>query len=115
MLVRKVTYGIRAAIIGNEDFEAGRRCLRRTIQRSMAEDIQLKIPHGLGKMYKEDGALFVGRFSHGKAEGEGLYILKDGSYYEGLFKDNVAQCPKGTFCCKDYTYTGAFKNNKFHG
>ena len=50
----------------------------------------LKIPHGLGKMYKEDGALFVGRFSHGKAEGEGLYILKDGSYYEGLFKDNVA-------------------------
>ena len=39
MLVRKVTYGIRAAIIGDEDLEAGGRCLRRTIQRSMAEDI----------------------------------------------------------------------------
>lgn len=39
------------------------------------------VPHGIGKMYKYDGSIFIGRFVQGKAEGKGLYILNDGAYF----------------------------------
>lgn len=44
-----------------------------------------------------------------------MYILNDGSYYEGHIEDNSATCNKGVFHCKEYTYTGAFKDNHFEG
>lgn len=66
-------------------------------------------------MYKSDGSLFVGKFDHGRAQGDGLYVLPDGSYFEGYVDDNVATCPRGVFHCKEYTYTGGFKNNCFEG
>jgi hypothetical protein len=46
------------------------------------------LPSGYGKMYKEDGSLYIGEFSKGKAEGQGVYIFTDGSYYQGKFIDN---------------------------
>lgn len=52
----------------------------------------MNYPHGLGKMYKADGSLFIGNFSHGKAQGLGLFILKDGSYFQGSLKNNTADC-----------------------
>ena len=41
-------------------------------------------------MYKDDGALFIGYFDHGKANGPGRYIFKNGSYYDGEMRDNTA-------------------------
>jgi len=49
-----------------------------------------KIPHGLGKMHKADGSLFLGYFSHGKANGNGVYIFSNGSFYSGEFNNNIA-------------------------
>ena len=46
-------------------------------------DLSDNKPHGLGKMYKSTGDLFLGNFNKGKAEGKGAYIMKDGSYYKG--------------------------------
>lgn len=44
-------------------------------------EVQGNIPHGFGSMYKADGSLFIGRFQYGRAEGTGLYVLPDGSYF----------------------------------
>ncbi len=62
------------------------------------------MPHGLGKMYKPDGSLFVGRFTKGKAEGQGLYILANGDYFQGILTDNKADCTNGKFVSSEYNY-----------
>jgi len=41
-------------------------------------------------MYKSDGSLFIGNFHLGKAEGHGVYIMPNGSYYIGHFTNNRA-------------------------
>ncbi len=46
----------------------------------------------IGKMYKENGAVFIGHFVSGKAQGPCFYVMKDGSYYKGFMKDNHAEC-----------------------
>ena len=66
-------------------------------------------------MYRQSGDLFIGRFDKGKAEGPGIYIFKNGSYYDGEFKDNSAETTKGTFYSDELEYRGGFKNNTFHG
>ena len=45
----------------------------------------LRFPSGFGKIYKEDGSIYLGNWEKGKANGNGVYIVKDGSYYEGNF------------------------------
>jgi hypothetical protein len=42
-------------------------------------------PNGLGRMHKEDGSLYVGYFSHGRAHGRGVFIFPNGSLYDGEF------------------------------
>ena len=66
-------------------------------------------------MYKENGAFFIGNFVSGKAQGLCFYVMKDGSYYKGLMKDNQAECDEGEFVSNSYRYVGGFKNNTFHG
>lgn len=44
-------------------------------------ELQGTVPHGIGKMYKSDGSLFLGKFIQGRAEGAGLFILPDGAYF----------------------------------
>jgi hypothetical protein len=73
-----------------------------------------KRPHGLGRMYKSNG-LYIGYFNNGKAQGRGVFIFQDGSYYEGEFNKNCAEDIKGTYKSPSMTYTGGFKNNTFHG
>jgi hypothetical protein len=41
-------------------------------------------------MHKPDGSLFLGYFSHGKANGNGVYIFNNGSFYSGDFNNNTA-------------------------
>jgi hypothetical protein len=48
-------------------------------------------------MYKSDGSYFVGKFSNGKANGEGAYFFVDGSYYEGEFVNNSANSDNGYY------------------
>ena len=73
------------------------------------------LPHGIGKMYKYDGSIFLGRFVQGRAEGKGLYILDDGAYFEGSLANNQADCQLGKYYNKQLTYEGGFKNNLFNG
>lgn len=78
-------------------------------------ELQGKVPHGIGKMYKNDGSLFAGRFVQGRAEGPGLYILPDGAYFEGGMVDNKAECERGRYVNKHLTFEGGFKQNLFNG
>jgi hypothetical protein len=66
-------------------------------------------------MYKEDGSLYIGHFNHGKAEGKGVFIFPNGSYYNGDFIDNKAESNHGVFQSEVVKYTGGFKNNAYHG
>jgi hypothetical protein len=42
-------------------------------------------------LYKEDGSLFVGEFVKGKAEGNGVFIMPDGSIFRGKLHNNEAK------------------------
>ena len=69
-------------------------------------------------MHKPDGSLFLGYFSHGKANGIGTYIFNNGSFYAGYFNNNVAETSgknNGYYENDDLKYTGGFKDNTFHG
>jgi hypothetical protein len=66
-------------------------------------------------MFKADGSLFVGHFVDGKAEGDGLFIFKDGSYFEGKLHENMTDCMQGKYYSKDLKYEGGFKANTFNG
>ena len=48
-------------------------------------------------MYKHDGSLFIGHFTHGKAHGKGAYIFNDGSFYRGDFVGNTAYSGEGHY------------------
>ena len=66
-------------------------------------------------MFKKDGAYFIGKFEHGKAEGKGFYINDEGAYYEGNFSNNLAKDTNGRYADEKVTYTGGFLGSKFHG
>ena len=68
-------------------------------------------------MHKEDGNLYIGHFKHGHAQGRGVFIFNNGSYYSGEFNNNKAETLEGEgfYESEDVTYTGGFKNNTFHG
>lgn len=68
----------------------------------------------MGKMYKSDGSIYIGHFEHGKAEGEGIFLMPDGLTYKGSFHNNQAQ-GKGKYEYEGLVYDGHFSNNKFHG
>lgn len=40
-------------------------------------------PQGYGKIIKSDGGVYIGNWERGKAQGSGVYIMSDGSHYEG--------------------------------
>ena len=67
-------------------------------------------------MYKANGALFIGMFVGGVANGPCFYIMKDGSFYRGKMKNNTAYCEgNGQFVAQSLHYVGGFKNNQFDG
>jgi hypothetical protein len=55
------------------------------------------MPTGCGKLYKKNGSIYVGYFKEGKAEGNGLCVFVDGSYYEGEMVNNLAECTNGHY------------------
>lgn len=53
-------------------------------------------PSGYGRLFKNDGSLYIGQFSNGKAEGQGVLVFKTGAYAKGTFVDNMFA--KGEYC-----------------
>ena len=49
-----------------------------------------RVPDGFWKYVKKDGSLYIGPFVDGQAHGRGVYIFADGSYYEGMFRNDKA-------------------------
>lgn len=40
-------------------------------------------PNGYGRMYKQNGGLYLGWFDHGKAHGKGAFIFPNGAFFDG--------------------------------
>ena len=58
--------------------------------------------------------MFQGKYEKGKKQGQGKYVWKDGSYYEGDFKaDNIEG--EGVYFSKNCTFRGQFRENVKHG
>lgn len=66
-------------------------------------------------MYKSDGSLYIGYFRKGKAEGRGVLIFANGSFYQGDFSNNKANSYQGYYESPECKYTGGFKDNAFSG
>ena len=54
------------------------------------DDPELKELPILGPYHMEKGSIYLGQFKHGKRHGRGRQIWTDGSYYEGYWKDDMA-------------------------
>lgn len=50
-----------------------------------------------------------------EAEGVGVLVLADGSFYRGNFHHNQAEDHKGVYVSALTTYEGGFRNNRFEG
>lgn len=50
----------------------------------------------------------MGEFLRGKAEGKGVFIFPDGSYYDGEFHNNQAE-RQGEYISPNFRYMGGFK------
>lgn len=46
-------------------------------------DLEGNRPNGFGRMYKENGCVYIGHFKEGKAHGKGAFVFTDGSFYQG--------------------------------
>ena len=73
------------------------------------------VPYGYLKFKYPDGKIYLGEYSDGKRNGNGMLSYPDGTRYEGEFKDGKFN-GKGTLCFQDGTrYVGNFKDNRFNG
>lgn len=62
-------------------------------------------------MFYPSGALLIGHFDHGMANGPQHYVWPNGSYYTGLMKNNKGNDENGTYCCGNFMYIGSINNN----
>ena len=63
-------------------------------------------PHGLGKMYKDNGGIYIGEFKNGAAHGKGSFVFADGSFYRGDFDHNKAESIDGEYQSATLKYSG---------
>ena len=68
---------------------------------------------GYGKCYHNNGDYCEGEYHNGKLNGQGMYRWKDGSTWQGEFKDNQPWNGNGTWHYEDGTIkTGKWKNGR---
>ncbi len=72
--------------------------------------------NGLGKMIKENGSVYFGKFFEDKIEGKGLYVNQTGDYYFGDWSGDKAN-GRGTLVqtLGKSHYHGDWLDNKKHG
>lgn len=74
-----------------------------------------KIRHGKGVQRLRDGTMYEGWWKDNMANGRGRYLDAKGLYYEGMWKDNMKN-GDGIFKWPDgRVYQGNFENNAFTG
>ena len=79
------------------------------------EQADVFIKEGKGNKECKDGTIFEGEWKNNKREGKGICKYPDGAVYEGEFKNDKRE-GKGIFKFPDGgVYEGEFKNNKVEG
>lgn len=69
----------------------------------------------LQTIHYENGSVYEGQVTDGKANGEGILTDADGNVWKGEFVDDLLQ-GYGTYTGVDFVeYTGEFKDSQFHG
>jgi hypothetical protein len=66
-------------------------------------------------MYHQSGSVFIGEFRAGVANGRGHFVAKDGSYYHGNLRNNMANDTNGHYWTPKCEYKGNFVDNEIEG
>jgi hypothetical protein len=75
------------------------------------------VPHGAGRAFYANGGYFQGYFKNGVADcSDGIFIYPDGTFYRGNIRDSSAN-GYGMLVFKngEMIYTGDWMNDKPHG
>ena len=69
----------------------------------------------MGKETWKDGSIYEGQYRQGHKHGQGVYVWSDGSTYEGEWFNNKIH-GQGAYTWADgRRYTGQWEENKMHG
>ena len=71
------------------------------------------ILQGKGKMWYKDGSFYDGEFKNGMKDGIGVLMSKNSTKYDGLFRTD--KFIRGTMIWKNFEYKGDVQNNVPHG
>ena len=68
---------------------------------------------GKGQMWYKNGSFYDGEFKNGMKDGIGVFIWKNSIKYDGLFRTD--KFIRGTMICQNFEYKGDVQNNVPHG
>ena len=68
---------------------------------------------GKGQMWYKDGSFYDGEFKNGMKDGIGVFMCKNSIKYDGLFRTDKFVC--GTMFWKNFEYKGDVQQNVPHG
>ncbi len=72
------------------------------------------MPSHTGSKVYEDGSEYIGEFSYGKRDGQGMMIYADGKAYTGEWTDDKYH-DQGRYTDDEVVYHGEFKDGNYHG
>jgi hypothetical protein len=86
------------------------------VEKKYIGDFKDEYPHGSGKFFYADGAVFKGEVFRGKRQGKGELQYASGDRYVGEFFEDVMD-GEGVFysAVSKGRYEGSFKDNNFNG
>ena len=85
------------------------------VEKKYIGDFKDEYPHGSGKFFYVDGAVFKGEVFRGKQQGKGEMQYPNGDRYVGEFFEDFKDGEGKYYFSSGQRYEGSFKNGNFEG
>jgi len=85
------------------------------VEKKYIGDFKDEYPHGSGKFFYVDGAVFKGEVFRGKQQGKGEMQYANGDKYVGDFFEDFKDGEGKYYFSSGQRYEGSFKNGNFEG
>jgi hypothetical protein len=85
------------------------------VEKKYIGDFKDEYPHGSGKFFYVDGAVFKGEVFKGKQQGKGEMQYANGDKYVGEFFEDFKDGEGKYYFSSGQRYEGSFKNGNFEG
>ena len=85
------------------------------VEKKYIGDFKDEYPHGSGKFFYADGAVFKGEVFRGKRQGKGEIQYANGDRYVGDFFEDLSDGEGKYYYSNGQRYEGSFKNGNFEG